>query len=83
MSNTSLGVGGVAMDTRRRNWPPELNVLLALIVLVAGFEILGRLVLGDSFLFNTRDLQRSAAVDHNPSSFDRRYHRDRRHAGDH
>ncbi len=55
MSNTSLGVGGVAMDTRRRNWPPELNVLLALIVLVAGFEILGRLVLGDSFLFNTRE----------------------------
>src|SRR6187402_3068015 len=55
MSNTSLGVGGVAFDTRKRNWPSELNVLLALIVLVAGFEIMGRLVIGDSFLFNTRE----------------------------
>jgi inositol transport system permease protein len=55
MSNTSLGVGGVAFDTRKRNWPPELNVLLALIVLVAGFEVMGRMFLGDSFLFNTRE----------------------------
>ncbi len=54
MANTSLGVGGVAFDTSRRHWPPELNVLIALIVLVAGFELMGRLVIGDSFLFNTR-----------------------------
>jgi inositol transport system permease protein len=54
MSNTSLGVGGVAFDTKKRHWPPELNVLLALVLLVAAFEIMGRLFLHDSFLFNTR-----------------------------
>ena len=55
MSNTSHGVGGVAFDTSKRHWPPELNVFLALVLLVAAFEILGRLFLGDSFLFNTRE----------------------------
>jgi len=55
VSNTSLGVGGVAFDTKKRNWPPELNVLIALIALVAGFEVFGRLFIGDSFLFNTRE----------------------------
>ena len=54
MADTSLGVGGVALDTSRRHWPPELNVLIALIVLTAGFELMGRLLIGDSFLFNTR-----------------------------
>ena len=54
MADTSLGVGGVAFDTRRRNWPSELNVLIALIALAAGFEIMGRMFIGDSFLFNTR-----------------------------
>lgn len=54
MAENSLGVGGVAFDTSRRTWPPELNVLIALIALVAAFEILGRFFLGDSFLFNTR-----------------------------
>jgi len=33
---------------------PELNVLIALIVIIATFEILGRVFMGDSFLFNTR-----------------------------
>lgn len=55
MKSTSHGVGGVAFDTSKRHWPPELNVFLALVVLVAAFEILGRLVYGDSFLFNMRD----------------------------
>jgi inositol transport system permease protein len=54
VADTSLGVGGVALDTSRRHWPPELNVLIALIVLTAGFELMGRLLIGDSFLFNTR-----------------------------
>jgi inositol transport system permease protein len=53
-TSTSHGVGGVAFDTSKRNWPPELNVFLALVILVAGFELLGRIFLGDSFLFNTR-----------------------------
>ena len=55
MADSTLGVGGVALDTRRRNWPPELNVLMALIALVVGFEVMGRLLIGDSFLFNTRE----------------------------
>jgi len=38
----------------RRLWFPELNVLVALFVIVATFEILGRIFIGDSFLFNTR-----------------------------
>jgi len=33
---------------------PELNVFIALIVIIATFEILGRVFMGDSFLFNTR-----------------------------
>jgi inositol transport system permease protein len=33
---------------------PELNVLIALIAIIAAFEIMGRLFMGDSFLFNTR-----------------------------
>ena len=33
---------------------PELNVLIALIAIIAAFEILGRVFMGDSFLFNTR-----------------------------
>lgn len=32
-----------------------MSIFLALILIVAAFEILGRLILGDSFLFNTRD----------------------------
>nr|WP_194308439.1 ABC transporter permease [Gemmobacter straminiformis] len=32
-----------------------MNVFIALIVIVAAFEILGRLLMGDSFLLNTRD----------------------------
>ena len=55
MSDSSLGVGGLTFDKSKRHWPPELNVLIALIVLTAGFEVMGRLLLGDSFLFNTRE----------------------------
>lgn len=55
MTNTSFGVGGVEFDSKKRHWPPEMNVFLALILLVVGFEVMGRLFLGDSFLFNTRE----------------------------
>jgi inositol transport system permease protein len=48
------GVGGLTFDASKRTRPPELNVLLALVLIVAAFEILGRLIIGDSFLFNTR-----------------------------
>ena len=58
MANVNHGVGGVTYDTSKRSWPPELNVLMALVLIVAAFELLGRLIVGDSFLFNTRsDIQ--------------------------
>ena len=55
MTENSHGVGGVSFDASKRSWPPEINIFLALVILVAGFEFLGRAFLGDSFLFNIRD----------------------------
>jgi inositol transport system permease protein len=49
------GIGGLKYDASKRVRPPELNVFVALLLIVATFEILGRLVIGDSFLFNTRE----------------------------
>ena len=54
MARSDTGIGGLKYDTSKRAWPAELNVFFALILIVAAFEILGRLFLGDSFLFNTR-----------------------------
>jgi hypothetical protein len=54
MADKSLGVGGVGFDASKRSWPNEINVLTALVIIVAAFEMLGQLVLGESFLFNTR-----------------------------
>lgn len=55
MANTSHGVGGLTFDTSKRNWPPEMGVFLALILIIVVFELLGRVLMHDSFLFNTRD----------------------------
>ena len=55
MAKTSNGIGGVTDDPTRRTRPPELNVLAALVLIVLAFEILGWVLMGDSFLFNTRD----------------------------
>jgi inositol transport system permease protein len=55
VTSTSHGVGGVAYDMSRRERPPELNVFIALVLIVLAFEALGWLLMGDSFLFNTRD----------------------------
>jgi inositol transport system permease protein len=54
MAGKAEGVGGLKYDTAKRARPPELNVFMALIILIIGFEVLGRLILGESFLFNTR-----------------------------
>ena len=54
MSNDNLGVGGLTYDKKKREWPSEINVLFALIGITIIFELIGRLFLGDSFLFNTR-----------------------------
>jgi inositol transport system permease protein len=55
MAKSETGVGGVSYDASKRTWPPELNIFFALLLIVAAFEILGRLFIGDSFLFNTRE----------------------------
>jgi inositol transport system permease protein len=55
MAQTSHGVGGLTFDASRRTLPPEAGVFIALILIVVVFEALGRLVMNDSFLFNTRE----------------------------
>lgn len=55
MSDTSHGIGGLSFDPRKRVLPPEFGVAIALVLIVAVFELLGRVVMHDSFLFNTRD----------------------------
>jgi inositol transport system permease protein len=55
MAKSETGIGGLKYDASKRALPPELNVFFALLLIVAAFEILGRLFIGDSFLFNTRE----------------------------
>jgi inositol transport system permease protein len=55
VAQATHGVGGLKYDASKRARPPELSVFVALLLIVATFEILGRLVIGDSFLFNTRE----------------------------
>ena len=55
MAKSSHGIGGLSYDPAKRTRAPEWNVFTALVLIVAAFEILGRVFLGDSFLFNTRD----------------------------
>lgn len=54
MADAAHGIGGLKFDPRKRAKPQELNVFIALVLIVATFELLGRLIMGDSFLFNTR-----------------------------
>jgi inositol transport system permease protein len=55
MAQSIHGLGGLKYDPSKRARPQELNVFLALIAIVVIFELIGRLFLHDSFLFNTRD----------------------------
>ncbi len=55
MAHTTHGIGGLTYDPTKKARPPELNVFVALILIVVAFEAIGRLFLHDSFLFNTRD----------------------------
>ena len=55
MSDTSHGTGGQSYDKTKRQWPNELNVLGALILIVIIFEILGAIFMGQSLLFDTKD----------------------------
>ena len=58
MSDTSHGTGGLTFDKTKGSWPSELNVLLALIIIIVIFEFLGQVLpymKDQSFLFDTRD----------------------------
>ncbi|MCC7319393.1 MAG: ABC transporter permease [Rubellimicrobium sp.] len=55
MASSTQGIGGLTYDRSRRARPPELNVFLALVLITATFELVGRVLMGDSFLFNTRE----------------------------
>lgn len=55
MAQTVHGLGGLSYDPTKRAKPQELNVFIALVVIVALFEGIGRIFMGDSFLFNTRE----------------------------
>jgi inositol transport system permease protein len=55
MAQGAQGIGGLKYDPKKKAKPQELNVFLALILIVVTFEVLGRVIYGDSFLFNTRD----------------------------
>jgi len=55
MSDTSQGTGGLTFDKSKRQWPNELNVLAALILIIIIFEILGAVFVGQSLLFDTND----------------------------
>lgn len=55
MSDATHGIGGLKYDHRKRHWPNEMNVLIALIIIVGVFELLGALLQGQSFLFDTGD----------------------------
>ena len=54
MPDNNVGVGGVGFDKTKKERPQELNILIALVFIVLAFEILGRFIIGDSFIFNTR-----------------------------
>ena len=58
MADTSHGTGGLTFDKSKRSWPNELNILLALVIIIVVFEILGQTLpymRGQSFLFDTND----------------------------
>lgn len=57
MADTSHGTGGLTFDKSKRAWPNELNILLALVIIIAIFELLGQILPymdNQSFLFDTR-----------------------------
>lgn len=53
MADETHGVGGLHFDKSKRGLPQEAGVFFALIAIVTFFELVGRLFLHSSFLFNT------------------------------
>ena len=52
---TAHGTGGLTFDASKRQWPNELNIFAALVLILLVFEGLGALIMGQSFLFDSRD----------------------------
>ena len=42
MADTSHGTGGLSFDKSKKTWPSELNILLALVIIIVVFEIIGQ-----------------------------------------
>ncbi|MFT6425575.1 MAG: inositol transport system permease protein [Celeribacter sp.] len=55
MSKNSHGIGGLTFDEKKKARAPEWNVFFALVLIVAVFEILGALLMGQSLLFDSSD----------------------------
>lgn len=58
MAKTFAATGGLVSDGSKRSWPNEINIFIALILIVGVFEALGQLLpyMNDqSFLFDTKD----------------------------
>ena len=58
MTDTSQGTGGLTFDRSKRSWPTEMNILLALVIIIIVFEIIGQTapyMRGQSFLFDSKD----------------------------
>ncbi len=58
MAETTHGTGGLKYDSSKRSWPNEINIFIALVIIVAIFELLGQVLPymnGQSFLFDTND----------------------------
>ena len=55
MAEPAHGLGGLKYDPTKKARPQELNVFIAFVAIVVAFELLGRIFIGESFLFNTRE----------------------------
>ncbi|MEM9634974.1 MAG: ABC transporter permease [Pseudomonadota bacterium] len=53
MLETTHGTGGLKFDSTKRRWPNELNVFMALVLIILIFEGLGAALMGQSFLFDS------------------------------
>ncbi len=45
MAETTHGTGGLKYDSSKRSWPNEINIFIALVIIVPIFELLGQGVL--------------------------------------
>ncbi|WP_179380734.1 ABC transporter permease [Jannaschia marina] len=52
MAETTHGTGGLTFDAKKRSWPNEANVFIALILIILIFEGLGAVFRDQSFLFD-------------------------------